>query len=130
MGKRSKKQNIIDGTAYLTDGAYANFLTGFGVAATDKDEHTRGVAGLARPNYDALAAQYAKDGIVRRIARGPAVKALKTPIVINDDKDDGTFKVLSKIGFFNACRDAGTWARLFGGALVVTLYEGDGVGKL
>lgn len=130
MGKRSKKQDIIDGTAYLTDGAYANFLTGFGVAATDKDEHTRVVAGLARPNYDALAAQYAKDGIVRRISRGPAVKALKTPIVINDDKDDGTFKALSKLGFFNACRDAGTWARLFGGALVVTLYEGDGEGNL
>ena len=130
MGNRSKKQDIIDGTAYMTDGAYANFLTGFGVAATDKDEHTRVVAGLARPNYDSLAAQYAKDGIVRRIARGPAVKALKTPIVINDDKDDGTFKALSKLGFFNACRDAGTWARLFGGALVVTLYEGDGEGKL
>lgn len=111
---------------YLSDGAYRNFVTGLGNAAMDKDEHTHVVMGVAAPNYDALAAQYVKDGIVTKIARAPAVKALKTPIVINDDKDDKTFKALSRIGFFRACRNAGTWARLFGGALVVTLFEGDG----
>lgn len=115
---------------YLSDGAYANFVTGLGNPRMDKDEHTHVVCGITTPNYEALAAQFVKDGVVKQIARGPAVKALKTPIVINNDKDDKTFKALSRLGFFRACRNAGTWARLFGGALVVTLFEGDGDGKL
>jgi len=115
---------------YLSDGAYANFVTGLGDPRMDKDEHTRIVCGVSLPNYDALAAQYVKDGVVKKIARGPAVKALKTPIVINDDKEDKTYKALSRLGFFRACRNAGTWARLFGGALVVTLFEGEEEGKL
>lgn len=115
---------------YLSDGAYANFVTGLGDPRMDKDEHTKIVCGIEAPNYDALAAQFVKDGIVKQIARGPAVKALKTPIVINGDKDDKTYKALSRLGFFRACRNAGTWARLFGGALVVTLFENDGDGRL
>jgi phage-related protein (TIGR01555 family) len=111
---------------YLSDGAYRNFITGLGDESMDKDESTRVVCGVPVTNYDALAAQYVKDGIVKRIARDPAVKSLKAPIVIADDKDDKTFKALSKIGFFKACRNAGTWANLFGGAIVVSIYDGDG----
>ncbi|MBR6530493.1 MAG: DUF1073 domain-containing protein [Clostridia bacterium] len=111
---------------YLSDGAYRNLVTGFGDESMDKDESTRVVCGVPVTNYDALAAQYVKDGIVKRIARDPAVKSLKAPIVIADDKDDKTFKALSKIGFFKACRNAGTWANLFGGALVVSVYDDDG----
>ena len=118
--------DISDNLFYLSDGDYRNLVTGLGNAAMDKDEHTQVVMGVVAPNYDALAAQYVKDGIVTKIARSPAVKALKTPIVINDDKKDKTYKALSRIGFFKTCRNAGTWARLFGGALVVTLFEGDG----
>lgn len=117
---------------FCNDGAYYNFVTGMGAKDSDKDEHTRIVAGLTLPNWDALASQYVKDGIVRRLSRGPAVKALKAPIVINDDKADKTFNALSMpdLDFFRVCRDAGTWARLFGGALVVTLFDGDGDSKL
>lgn len=115
---------------FETDGAYANLVTGLGDARMDKDEHTRILAGVFRPNYDLLAAQYVKDGVVKNIAKGPAVKALKNPIVINDDKDDATFKAMSRIGFFKACRLAGTWSRLFGGALVVSVFDGDGTADL
>lgn len=115
---------------FETDGAYANLVTGLGDARMDKDEHTRILAGVFRPNYDLLAAQYVKDGVVKNIAKGPAVKALKNPIVINDDKDDATFKAMSRLGFFKACRLAGTWSRLFGGALVVSVFEGDGTADL
>ena len=113
---------------FQNDGAYYNFVTGMGAKDSDKDEHTRIVAGMQLPNWDALAAQYVKDGIVRRLSRGPAVKALKAPIVINDDKEDKIYNALSMpdIDFFRVCRDAGTWARLFGGSLVVTLFESDG----
>lgn len=111
---------------FQEDGAYANLVTGLGNAQMDKDEHTRVVGGLSRPNYESLAAQYVKDGVVTRLARDPVVKALKSPIVINDDKDDATFKALSKIGFFDSVIKAGTWARLFGGALIVEVYEHDG----
>ncbi len=115
---------------FEADGAYANLVTGLGDARMDKDEHTLIRAGVFRPNYDLLAAQYVKDGIVKNIAKGPAVKALKNPIVINDDKDDAAFKEMSRLGFFKACRLAGTWSRLFGGALVVTVFEGDGTADL
>ncbi len=115
---------------FESDGAYANLVTGLGDARMDKDEHTRILSGVFRPNYDSLAAQYVKDGVVKNIAKGPAVKALKNPIVINDDKDDATFKAMSSLGFFKACREAGTWARLFGGALVVSIFEGDGTADL
>lgn len=120
------QDSIQNDIMYLSDGAYANFVTGLGNASMDKDEHTYIKCGVMAPNYRALSAQYAKDGIVKKIARGPAVKALKTPIVINDDENDKTFKALSRLGFFRACRNAGTWARLYGGALVVTLFDGDG----
>ena len=112
-------------TTFQMDGAYANLITGLGDPESDKDEHTRVRYNLSRPNYDSLAAQYAKDGVVTRIAYDPVVKALKNPIVINDDKNDKTFKALSKIGFFDAVTEAGTWTRLYGGALVVEIYEGD-----
>lgn len=122
MAEKSTSKDLY----YLSDGAYRNFVTGLGDASMDKDESTRVVCGVPVTNYDSLAAQYVKDGIVKRIARDPAVKSLKAPIVIADDKDDKTFKALSKIGFFKACRNAGTWANLFGGALVVSIFEGDG----
>ena len=122
MAEKSTSKDLY----YLSDGAYRNFVTGLGDESMDKDESTRVVCGVPVTNYDALAAQYVKDGIVKRIARDPAVKSLKAPIVIADDKDDKTFKALSKIGFFKACRNAGTWANLFGGALVVSIYDGDG----
>lgn len=111
---------------FQNDGAYANLVTGLGNPMMDKDEHTRIVCGVSLPNYEALAAQYVKDGIVKRLSREIAEKALKNPIVINDDKDDATYKALLRLGFFRAVRNAGTWARLFGGALVVTMFEGDG----
>ena len=126
MAKKSTNKDLY----YLSDGAYLNFMTGLGNPESDKDEHTRIVCGISMPNYDALAAQYVKDGIVKRIARDPAVKSLKAPIVIQDDKEDRTYKALSKIGFFKACRNAGTWANLFGGALVVSIFEGDGEANL
>lgn len=118
--------NMEEQSLFQTDGAYYNLVTGLGGKESDKDEHTRIVAGISMPNYRSLAAQYIKDGVVRRLARGPAVKALKSPIVINDDEDDKTYKALSHLRFFRACRNAGTWARLMGGALVLTLFEGDG----
>ena len=108
------------------DGAYENFVTGMGTMGADKDEHTHVRIGITRPRYSELSSQYAKDGIVRRIAQMPAVKALKTPITINDDPEGETFRNLSKIGLFDAVRKAGTWSRLHGGAIVVTIYDNDG----
>lgn len=110
---------------FCMDGAYANFITGMGLAMADKDEHTK-VDMRTRQDTDyELSAQFVNDGIVKRICTMPPDKALKAPIVINGDKDDKAFKALVKLGFFDAVKEAGTWARLFGGAIVVTVYEGD-----
>lgn len=115
---------------FMNDGAYANLVTGLGNAQMDKDEHVRIQFSSIRPDYESLAAQFVRDGVVKRLCKIPPDKALKTPIVINDDEGDKTYKALSKIGFFNAMRKAGTWARLFGGAIVVSIYDGDGRGDL
>lgn len=110
---------------YSVDGAYANVVTGLGMANADKDEHTRVDMRSRTESDQELAVQFVKDGIVERICAMPPEKALKAPIVINADKDDKAFKNLSKLGFFDAVKEAGTWARLFGGAIIVTVYEGD-----
>ena len=117
---------------FCNDGAYYNLVTGLGAKSSDKDEHTRIIGGIALPNWQELGAQYIKDGIVRRLANDPAVKALKTPIVLTDDKEDKIYNTLSlpSFDFFGTCIEAGTWARLFGGALVVSLFENDGDGDL
>ena len=117
---------------FCNDGAYYNLVTGLGEKSSDKDEHTRIIGGIALPNWQELGAQYLKDGIVRRLANDPAVKALKTPIVLTDDKEDKIYNTLSlpSFDFFGTCIEAGTWARLFGGALVVSLFENDGDGDL
>lgn len=115
---------------FENDGAYANLVTGLGNASMDKDESTVIKQDYFRPNYESLAAQYAKDGIVKRLARDPVIRSLKNPIVIPDDKEDKTFKALSKIGFFKAVGKAGTWTRLYGGALLAEVYEHDGKADL
>lgn len=117
-------------TMFMTDGAYANLVTGLGSKAMDKDEHVKVTMPSFHPDYESLAAQYVKDGVVKRLCKMPPDKALKSPIVINGDENDNAYKSLSKLGFFKAVRKAGTWARLFGGAIVVTLYDSDGNGDL
>lgn len=112
---------------FENDGAYENLVTGMGTEAADKDMHTRVIIGEQILDYEALASQYVKDGLTRRLAEEPVNKALKNPIIINGDDGDKTYKALSKKGFFRVVRKVGTWTRLFGGALVVTVYDSDGV---
>ena len=125
-----KIDNEKDGNAgtsmFMEDGAYQNLVTGLGNAAMDKDEHTRIQYATIRPNYEDLAMQFVRDGVVKRLCKEPVDKALKTPIVINGDEGDKHLKELTRLGFFEAVRKAGAWSRLFGGAIIVTLYAGDG----
>lgn len=115
MARRRLKQN---------DGAYTNLVTALGTGS-DKDTYTKvDTSGLGMPNYGELGAQYAKDGIVARLTSGPLVKALKTPFTIDGDKDGKIWEEMSRLGFVKAIKTAGTYARLFGGSLIVTLYEG------
>lgn len=131
MRKSKHEVSVSDGSqVFFMDGAYANLVTGLGNAQMDKDEHTRVRFSTIRANYETLSMQFVKDGVVKRLCKDPVDKALKTPIVINGDEDDKHFKKLTSLGFFKAIRKAGTWARLYGGAIVVTLYSGDGAGDL
>lgn len=123
--KDSAASDNSGGSTFCMDGAYANLVTGLGLANADKDEHTVVNMNTRSDSWQALAAQYVNDGIVKRICAMPPEKALKAPIVINGDKDDAAFKALSKLGFFEAVKTAGNWARLFGGSIIVTVYEGD-----
>src|SRR5574344_2449015 len=117
-----KKQNVVN----LSDGAYENAMTGLGIPGIDKNEDTRVSLSVNEPNYISLASQYAKDGIVGRLVDIPAVKTLKIPITIVGDDEGTSFKELSSIGFFDSVTLAGTYARLFGGAILITLYDDGG----
>lgn len=114
-----------DGREVQVDGAWTNAVTGMG-AAPDKDSYTRISGGAYRPRHRELAELYVMDGTVRRIARTPAEKALKDPVTIDGDEGGETYEALSRMGFFEKVVDAGSFARLHGGAVMVTLYEGDG----
>lgn len=127
--KQAKTQAALDSAvakSFMNDGAYESVVTGLGMASMDKDEHVRIKSGIGHINYDDLAAQYVRDGVVKRLCKMPPDKALKSPIVINGDEDDKAFKELTRLGFFNSVRKAGVYSRLFGGAIIVTLYDGDG----
>ena len=117
-----KKQNVVN----LSDGAYENAMTGLGIPGIDKNEDTRVSLSVNEPNYISLASQYAKDGIVGRLVDIPPLKALKSPITIVGDDEGTSFKELSSIGFFDSVTLAGKYARLFGGAILITLYDDGG----
>lgn len=119
------KMVMDDGRELQLDGAWVNAVTGMGTAV-DKDSYTRVAGGSYRPNHRELAAAYATDGIVRRLARIPAEKALKEPVTINGDDDGSLYDMLAEAGLFEVLMDAGSLARLHGGAAVATVYSGDG----
>lgn len=114
-----------DGKELQLDGAWVNAVTGMGTGM-DKDSHTRVAGGSYRVPHRDLAAAYVGDGIVRRLARVPAEKALKEPVTIVGDEGGETYEALSRLGLFDAVVEAGSLARLHGGAAVVTVYSGDG----
>lgn len=108
--------------AKFNDGAYANMVTGMSDPMMDKTAHI--LANLTcSEDVAELSAMFANDGIAKRIANYVPRSALRHDIAIIGDEDGSRFKECSRRGLFKALVLAGTYARLYGGAIVVTLYD-------
>ena len=109
----------------LRDSAYTNALTGLGMLNNDKTAHTKAnVAGI-RQNDIELATMYLEDGIATMIAEAHPQTALAEDIKIYGDEDGAILKEMNAIGFTEAVIEAGIWSRLFGGAAIMALYDGN-----
>lgn len=108
----------------LRDSAYTNALTGLGMLNNDKTTHTKAnVAGIMQNDIE-LATMYLEDGIAATIAEAHPQTALAEDIKIYGDEDGAILKEMNAIGFTEAVVEAGIWSRLFGGAAIMTLYDG------
>ena len=109
-------------TKMADSGAYASLITGLGTV-DDKTESVYANPNIIQDDIE-LARMFVKDGLASRVASCVPEAAFKNDISIIGDTDGKTQKALYKIGLLDACTDAGIWTRLFGGAVIVTLYEG------
>ena len=120
MAKQNRKPNVVS----LDDGAYRNVMTGLGMASTDKTVHTKtNYYNLVQDNNE-LASMYVQDGLATTIANTFPETALADDIIITGDENGDIIKDMDAIGFTDAVTEAGTMARLFGGAAILTLYDG------
>lgn len=106
---------------------WENALTGLGTPTLDK--RLASVIGTsAALTQRELEDLYAGDGLARRICELPANEQTRKWIKVNADEDVGklTLQALQTLGAQDAVTEALTWARLYGGA-VVLLGIDDGV---
>lgn len=108
----------------VSDGAYENLATGLGMISMDKTEGIRAKAYAPTPVLE-LASMKTGDGIAAFIVDGPAEVALMNDISIAGDTDGEALKLFDSSGCRRAVKRAGSEARLTGGTVVVTEYEGD-----
>lgn len=109
----------------LNDGAYRNLVTGLNDPTTDKTIHTHADGFNAVQNDVELALMYLDDGIASNIASTFPESALAEDIKIIGDEDGKIIKELESIDFIESVIEAGTMSRVFGGAVIVTLYDGN-----
>lgn len=107
------------------DGAYLNSLTGLGMLKNDKNAHTKANPYNAVQDDMELANMYLQDGLATTIADAYPEHALADDIKIVGDESGNILKGLDAIGFTDSVIEAGTMARLFGGAAILTLYDGN-----
>ncbi|SHK27027.1 phage-related protein, HI1409 family [Fibrobacter sp. UWOV1] len=107
------------------DGAYLNSITGLGMLKNDKTTHTKVNPANSVQNDIELANLYLQDGLATTIADAFPEHALADDIKIIGDETGDILKDLDDKGFTEAVIEAGTMARLFGGAAILTLYDGN-----
>ncbi|MDK1020187.1 MAG: DUF1073 domain-containing protein [Candidatus Hydrogenedentes bacterium] len=100
-----------------TDG-FANALTGLG--DRNHDSRLSTVFRLGRLLTDPrLTALYRGNGLTRRIMNLPAVEMTRNWFTINGDDKDVVLQKLETLGAQEAYTDALTWARLYGGSIIL-----------
>lgn len=114
MAKNVKKFN---------DGAYINAATGLGIMSMDKSENIS-VTPYVSCDLESLASMTVKDGIADFIVNGYSEAALMKDISVVNDADGKAAKEIYKAGLIDALKEAGSNARLTGGSVIVTNYQG------
>lgn len=108
----------------LTDGAYKDAISGLGTMKEDKNEHIC-VTDYHAQDLEELASMKMQDGLAEAIVDKPIEAAFANDISIIGDDDGSALKLFDSIGLKAAMKEAGSYQRLTGGAVIVTEYEDD-----
>jgi phage-related protein (TIGR01555 family) len=103
---------------------WSNVLTGIGQATTDKRQSTRFVDNTRIPDT-MLTGMYRSNGLTHRIVSLPPMEMTRNWFTIHGDEEDVALQKLEELGAQEKYKDALTWARLYGGAVILMgLYDG------
>lgn len=101
----------------------ANALVGLGHQA-DKTMHTRPMANITLSDAE-LSDIWDGEGFAKKVCTAKVEDAVRNWFTIEGDTENKIVKYLDSIGMRTALFNAGSWARLYGGSLIVGGY-GDG----
>ena len=102
---------------FVQDG-WQNLMTGAGNALTDKGANTNFLLGTILTREE-LAELYRGEGVSKKIVQVPVHDMTRSGFNIEGDSENTIIKALDKIQTRQAIKKALTWARLFGGSLLV-----------
>ena len=102
---------------FVQDG-WQNLMTGAGNALTDKGANTNFLLGTILTRGE-LAELYRGEGVSKKIVQVPVHDMTRAGFNIEGDSENSIIKALDKIQTRQAIKKALTWARLFGGSLLV-----------
>lgn len=116
--KSAKPSPRKDGNTKQRKDGWRNVLTGLGQTATDKRLSSRFVHDTLIPD-NTLTGMYRGNGLTRRIINLPAMEMTRNWFKINGDDEDKVLQRLEELSAQEAFTDALTWARLYGGAIIL-----------
>lgn len=101
---------------------WANVLTGLGQSSRDKRLGTDFIRDY-EIDRDTLESMFHGDDLVRRVCELPAKEAIREWIEIPGDKDRKIQKKLTTLNARGKIFEALTWARLYGGCIIVMIVK-------
>lgn len=105
----------------LSEDGYINILTGVGGVQDPATSTTyRPDPRLTQGMLDII---FEGDGVGRRIVEGPAEEMTREWFHIEGDEGEAVIDVLEELGAAHCFTEASTWARLYGGAMVLFVVD-------
>ena len=97
---------------------WGNVYTGVGGATTDKRQATR-FANTPIISHPMMTGLYRGNGLTRRIISLPPTEMTRNWFTVNGDDEDVALQKLEELGAQEKYKDAMTWGRLYGGAVIL-----------
>ena len=116
-----KKSKLDDKLGRYNVDGFVNAQSGMGIRGLDKQVKTRFEPNLLL-DQRTLSNMYRFDWLTRKICDKPAIDATKKFIEIVDD-DDEIIKDFAKLKIKQHLKKALSWARLFGGAVIIPVVD-------